>query len=509
MNDRAKKFAAGLFTGYAAILCNLVYTGLSIPLALHYLGKQEFGLWALAVQISGYLMLLDFGISSALTRLLANHKQDINGGDFGALLLTSTTVFLIQGLAIVALGVLFSLYAPDLFSIPQRLHHKFQILLLILTVSSGLFYTLRAIGGPLWAFHRIDIMNFSAMMTLVVSFFALWAGFALGMGIYSFAGAGILSSILRSLFEWIICMKCGYYPTRGRWGEPSWAIFRQVFGFGKDVFLMNVGAQVVNASQVMIISRFVGLEAAAAFSIGTKIYAMGQQMVSKIMDSSLPALTEMFVKGEGGRMNARFWDLMSCTFFASCLLGTGTIMANHGVVSLWTSGIIQWSPGSDMLLGALLFFTPLSRCFISLFGIVGNYGPIRYIYVLESACFLLLAWPMSRSFAVNGVLASSLVAHLSTTLLIALVASKKYLEPKRQSFHSCVSALLILGVACTASLLGQVWGLSPVHTLLLALPAGGILMIVAWHHVLDGSLKTELLEKLRVPTSFRIILSSF
>ncbi|MFZ4388410.1 MAG: hypothetical protein ACOYOI_09690 [Chthoniobacterales bacterium] len=54
MATRSKRFASGVVTSYGAILVNVFYTLLSIRLALHYLGKEQFGLWALALQVSGY-----------------------------------------------------------------------------------------------------------------------------------------------------------------------------------------------------------------------------------------------------------------------------------------------------------------------------------------------------------------------------------------------------------------------------------------------------------------------
>ena len=52
--SRLKKFTRSLLSGYVALGANIFYTLASVPLALHYLGKAEFGLWALVSQISGY-----------------------------------------------------------------------------------------------------------------------------------------------------------------------------------------------------------------------------------------------------------------------------------------------------------------------------------------------------------------------------------------------------------------------------------------------------------------------
>jgi O-antigen/teichoic acid export membrane protein len=483
-----------MFTSYAAVLVNIAYTALSVPLALHYLSKQEFGLWALALQISGYLMLLDLGISTALNRLLVNHKDYVNAGSYGGLLLTAALVFVVQGLLISAVGVAFSFFAPALFSIPQELQGVFRNVLLILSIFTGLSLALRSIGAPLWTFQRVDICNVSVIITLVAHFITLLIGFALGMGVYSFATAGIPSLLIRVFFEYTFCMKSGYYPSRGNWGRPSWVNFWEVLGFGKNVFLMSIGGQLVNASQIIIISRCVGLDAAAAFSIGTKVYAMGQQFVYKIMDASNPALTEMFVQGDIARLKRRFWNIVSLTIFASSLLGGVMILANHAVVQVWTTKIISWNSEADMLLGGLLLLASLSRCFITLFGVAGNYAPVRYIYLIEGLIFVLLAFPTALHFGINGVLSSSLIAHLATSL-IALFASRRYLHTYRKLLQYGGPGMAILTVACLASLLLQKADLSAINTILLSVLFAIPISAAGWRYVLDAELRQEIIRK--------------
>jgi hypothetical protein len=75
MNPRTYNFVRSLGAGYFAIAVNIAYTIASVPLALHYLGKEQFGLWALAQQITGYLILLDLGVSSAVSRFIADRKD--------------------------------------------------------------------------------------------------------------------------------------------------------------------------------------------------------------------------------------------------------------------------------------------------------------------------------------------------------------------------------------------------------------------------------------------------
>jgi O-antigen/teichoic acid export membrane protein len=428
MTTRSKRVALGVLTSYGAILINIIYTIFSVRLALHYLGKEQFGLWALALQISGYMVLLELGVTSAISRFLADHKDDVNGGEYGSLLLTGGIVFAIQGAIIAIVGAAFSFAAPGLFHIPPDLASDFKWVLVIITALSGFSIATRSLGGPLWAFQRMDITNLLAIMTLVVGYGILWLGFKCGFGIYSLAYAGIPTAILSPVIVCIVCFRNGYYPVRGSWGCPKWGLFRKIFSFGKDMLLISFGSQLVNASQIMILSRLAGLDAAATFSVGSKFYVMGQQFVGKVLENSAPALTEIFVRGNRARFNERFWNVISVTAFLSTIGATGLIAWNQLLISLWTSGLINWSFGADMILAALLIATSLSRCFVGIFGMVGDLSPVRYIYFLEGCLLIAIALPAARFFGVIGVLSASLIAHLVVTTILSVRVASTWLD---------------------------------------------------------------------------------
>src|ERR1700722_3056731 len=94
--SRLKKFTRSLLSGYIALGANIVYTLASVPLALHYLGKPEFGLWALVTQLAGYIALIDLSMSASVGRILIDHKDDRQNGAYGSVIKTGVLVGLVQ-----------------------------------------------------------------------------------------------------------------------------------------------------------------------------------------------------------------------------------------------------------------------------------------------------------------------------------------------------------------------------------------------------------------------------
>ena len=496
MASRTHNFIRGLGAGYLATAINIAYTAASVPLALHYLGKEQFGLWALAQQIAGYLMLLDLGVSSAVSRFIADRKDDVNGGGYGSLLLTGAIVFAIQGLIIAAVGLAFSFFAPALFAVPDHLASDFTNVLIIITSLAGLSVALRTLGAPLWAFQRMDATYGLGSLTLLTSLAALWGGFHLGWGIYSFALAGIPAAILTPMITFLICWKSGFYPSSGHWGRPNLLLFRKIFSFGQDVVWVAMGSQLVNASQIMILSRVAGLNAAATFAIGTKLLAMGQQFAGRIIESAGPGLTEMFVRGDTTRFNQRFSNIISITAFLSSVGAAALITENTFFVSFWSSGAVHWNLVCDGLLAGLLISTSITRCLITVFGLMHGYRPVRHIYVLEGCVYIAVAIPAAAHYGIIGVLLASLITHLTVTGVLSFCATRKVLGLAKNIIRPFVAATTIAAVAFMLCLaLGSI-GFSPNSMPFL----GGIVIFLSavsgWLYVFPANLRVDCLAKL-------------
>ena len=128
--SRIKNYASSVATGYLSLGANILYSLASVPLALHYLTREEFGLWALVSQLAWYLMLIDTGMSNATGRHLIDHKDDRASGGYGSVLQTGLTVLGAQGgilwLAVLAAAPLVS----AAFKLPPHLAPTFERLLI-------------------------------------------------------------------------------------------------------------------------------------------------------------------------------------------------------------------------------------------------------------------------------------------------------------------------------------------------------------------------------------------
>src|SRR5690242_10743925 len=166
--SRLKNFSRNLATSYLQLGVNVVYSLVSIPLILHWLPKEEFGLWAVLVQLMAYVSIIDLGMTSAVARLLVDHKDERNNGSYGSLVKTAFWVSVTQGLIILMVVQLGAPLLASLMKIPAEHQHTFIMLLRVQGVITAFTFSLRPVGLMLEAHQRMDVLAHGNIMGLVL-----------------------------------------------------------------------------------------------------------------------------------------------------------------------------------------------------------------------------------------------------------------------------------------------------------------------------------------------------
>lgn len=410
--SRLRNTARSLASGYAAIAVNVVYTLGSVPLALHYLSKAEFGLWATVTQVASYLLLIDAGMSGSVSRFLMDYKDDPTDPRYGAVIQTGLLVFLVQGTCIALGGTALSFGLPGLMHVPTEFAGIFQLLVAAQCILLGAFFADRILTGLLQAHHRFDLMNYTQIAQLIISFAVQWIAFHLGWGLYSLLVATFAAFFTRFVNNLISVLRLKLLPSKGCWGRPSRGIFDEIFAFARDMFLTLVGYQLLNASQLVVISRTLGLSAAAIWSVANKVFPVAFQGVSRILDFSGSAIAELHIRGERDKLRRRYADVLLLTASAAVFAGAAIAVCNSSFLIVWTKGEIAWPRRNDILLGLLLTLICVTRCPIALSGYLKNMGPIRWIYFFEGVSFFTASWLVAPRFGMTGILSAAVAADI-------------------------------------------------------------------------------------------------
>jgi O-antigen/teichoic acid export membrane protein len=202
------------------------------------------------------------------------------------------------------------------------------------------------------------------------------------------------------------------FPSRAHWGIISWERWWEVFRFSRDLFVIRLADQLLFASQIILVSRLISLEAAAVWLVCTKSYNMARLVVNRIFDFSGAGFSEMIVRGEIGRFRSRLGSIVALSAVGAGFFAVLGALGNRGFVSFWTGGKVSWDTWSDMAAAAYLLSSAVTRCYAGLPEMVKQIGNYKYISLLEGLLVVAGSIIFAPRFHFCGVLLSSLLANL-------------------------------------------------------------------------------------------------
>lgn len=426
--SRLKNFSRNLATSYLQLGVNVVYTLVSIPLILHWLPKAEFGLWVLLVQLMGYMGLVDLGMTSAVARLLVDHKDDRANGNYGSLLKAAFGVSLAQGILILAIVTLTAPWLATLLKIPPEHEQVFVLLMRIQGVIAALNFSLRPLNLMLYAHQRMDLQTYNDIFNLLASLGLLVLFLIKGCGIFSFIYANAITALIGPVYLFWNCRRLGLLPQAGEWGATSLRLFKEVFSYGSQIFLFNLGCQLQSASQTIVVSRVLGLESAAIWAVGTKMFNSMFPLMSRPYGAALPGLYEMVARGEMERLKTRFRTMVQLTASLGAFLAGSYVLCNSLFVGILTSEKIAWPVLNDVLLAVWLFTLSQQTTHCTFVSVTKQFGAMSYVLLAEGCGFILLALTVGKHGGIAGMIGCSIFCTLILSYQYGVRRSCRYFQ---------------------------------------------------------------------------------
>jgi O-antigen/teichoic acid export membrane protein len=418
---RAKHFLKGLGTSYLLLLANTLWTLVSLPVALHYLERAEYTIWLIVAQVAVYFAMIDLGTSGSGIRLLVDHKDAPEQGSYGSLIKSMWLLGLAQAglILVVGLGCV-GLLMSVLKNIPPELTGEFRRLWVWQVLILAMHFALRISNQILHAHQRVDISNYAQIGSFVVNLAVLVGGLQAGLGLDSFILAQGLSALVMFGVTFAACIRLKLLPARDAWGSFSSAHLWRVFTLGSEFFLIIIGTTLTTGSQIFLLSwrldREAALEAALVWSVMTKLYTLGTQIVWRIVGVATPAFSEMIVRGEMDRLWKRYRSVLELSMLASAYFGLLLAFGNNAFVAIWTRQPISWPAINNWLLVVWFMLLTQSCCHTSLILYLKQVGRLKVVYLFEGLVFVLVASLVIPRGGITGMLICSIVS----TLLLAV-----------------------------------------------------------------------------------------
>jgi len=300
--------------------------------ALGTLGQHEYGLWLVALQIVGYLGLLDLGVVALLPRetAFAAGREKAGGGLAGvaALLGDASQLVLLQTpvLALLAVG------AGAL--VAGRWAGLLPAVGLILAAYVVAF-PLRIFGATLQGLQDLAFLGWVQLAAWGAGTATSIALLLTGHGLVSLAAGWIVTQLASPAAHWMRLRSrfAGAIPVRAP--RLTWPAARGYLARSLWVSLSQITSLLINGADVLIIAALLGPARVVPYVLTGKLVAVAANLPYAIAHTAGPGLSEMRVRESRERLSDVTLALTQAVLLASGLVAVVVLALNQAFVRWW------------------------------------------------------------------------------------------------------------------------------------------------------------------------------
>ncbi len=199
----ARKVVRNTLFNYLAVFSITIIRLAAMPVIVHGLGNDRFGIYAAILSVVGYVGLLDLGIGMSLTKFVAEYHAKKDYPSLAEFLSTALLLYIGLG-AIGALALVggCGILVQQVFQIPELLWPEARLVVWITAVSLFNGLTLGIFGNLLNGLQRQDISRTIGIVNTLLTYGGAIVLIRLGLGLVGF----VLFTAVMDLLSFLVQM---------------------------------------------------------------------------------------------------------------------------------------------------------------------------------------------------------------------------------------------------------------------------------------------------------------
>jgi len=435
-SERHRRVALTALASVAAKVISVATALISVPLTLHYLGPERYGLWMTISSLVAILAFADLGIGNGmLNAMAAAYGRDDRAAIRGFI----SSGFVV--LSAVALGLL-ALFAAAYSFVPWAALFNVKSALAQQEVGPAVavFIVCFALAIPVTIVQRVQ----SALQRGFLA--ALWQCGASVLGlagvlvaihheaslpwlVFAFVGAPLLASVLNSLL-FFGRMQPELAPTLA---AVSSGAANQLVRTGGLFLVLQIVAALAYASDSLIIARVMGASAVADFAVPERMFSVVTLVLGMVLAPLWPAYGEAISRGDGAWVRRTLRRSVFTAVALSAVCSFSLLLLAPWLLELWVGKAIGVS---SLLLVALAVWKTIEAGGNALAVFLNGAHVVRaqvVMAIFTAAAALFLKFTLVASMGIAGAVWATVIAYSLFTALPTAVLMPRILGGLRSS----------------------------------------------------------------------------
>lgn len=399
MNQRK----AGILLSYLNFGLNALIMLIYVPMLLHYVSKEQYGIYQMIGSFIGVIAILDFGLMSTVTRFVA--RADAKNEPQQAQRIMDASAFLY----VILTGLLILISIGGYFLISPVYGHALssadlataQQIYLILVLNFAVCVPGNLFLGIVQAKEKFVFLQLLYLCTTFLTPLAIWGVLswkANVVGVVWVQTAANMSLVLGYYLYCKIRLHIRVHPQ-----GYNLSLLKQLFGFSFFVFLGNIAGQISSRLGPLVLGLLAGALAVANYYIASQLLMAFSMIPSLISGVFLPKLSGDFATQNSLAVhNDIFCKTGRLQTLVALLLLIGFILLGKVFLLLWLG------PGNEVCYGLAIVLMSCSLLNIaqgvsgSVLMAINKYRFLAYLGIATALLNVLLAFPLVKYYGTMG-----------------------------------------------------------------------------------------------------------
>ena len=390
-----KKLFVNIGVGLVTRALVMIAPLLIMPMILHYIGSEMFGLWMTLVSITSMSLFLDFGLSNSLLTKLATayHSGDIVLSQ-GYI---SSAYFLLGGLALVLLVTLcaatllnfFNCLIPTVDNLGPSLNYNIQFRKIIFAAFSAF-----VLGIPVSIIQRIQyamqmawLSNlwqlFGSILTIVITYIAIKFKLQSWQVIALYA----MTPVITMFFANIIFFTINHPELAPAWKRVSKYCTYELSTLGIKFLVLGILTAVAPNIDNLIIAHKINYSAVTGYALPVKLISILGMIITVTFLPFWPIAGEALVKKDYSWIKKMAFSMGALSALFVGVSGVFLLMFNKEIMHAWMGQVFP----QQMYIFAFFIFFWVVTAFASPYQMILNTAGQINIQIFAWGLYLLIS----------------------------------------------------------------------------------------------------------------------
>lgn len=418
MTSKLTRIFRNIASNWVAIGVNLVLSFFLAPYVVNSLGANLYGIWAVAMQFTGYLYLMDFGVRDSLIRYTAKYRA--TGNDLALRRILSVALLIYFPVFVAAMlvttGVAYAF--PHWADIGDADASAARTTVFLVGASISSTFLFNIYSGLLQGLQRFDVAN-----ALGVAIGIFRAGLVVlvlheGGGIVGLAwvqlGVTVLSGVLSFYVARLLMCREGL-SLRPLWvtGRKLRALLRLVSGYSVYVFINNIGQKLIFASDAIVIALFLPVASVTYYAIAGNLIEYLRTLMSATAQVFNPVASEFSARNDKAGLRMLMLRSTRLTLTIGLPVIASYVMLGDVFIGLWMGP--EFVAEASMVL-VILAITQILSCphnsVASILYGIGRHRTLAFLRIGEAVTNLGLSLALVVPMGIKGVALGTAIPHI-------------------------------------------------------------------------------------------------